>query len=503
MNGVNVEARRWLRWGVCGLALAFGFLAITTEPADARKRRKRVVYSPPYADIVVDANSGRVLRSKNADAIRHPASLTKIMTLYLLFERIEAGRVTLKTSFPVSEHASVQAPSKLGLKPGQSVVVEDAIKALVTKSANDVAVVVAEAIGGSETKFAAMMTAKARALGMSRTVYKNASGLPDAGQVTTARDQAQLGRAIQDRFPKLYQYFATRVFHHHGRALRNHNRLLGRVKGVDGIKTGYVRASGFNLVTSMHRGNRHVVAVVMGGRTGRARDAQMERLLEKYISAAATKRTAAPTVARAELRPDPAPVAAIPRARPKPGSDAPIRPIMVKTLSVKPGSIQVAGLAPLDIPPTPVPAPARKREIAPEVEAAQPSLPQAAARLAEPEASPAAVREDTNEDAGSANAEPETAPAPQAPVEKSVRSRSGWVIQVGAFTAEEEAKDRLSTVRSKAARLLSSADPFTEVFVKGDTTYYRARFAGLKKNEAVAACKYLKRRDVACMALKN
>ena len=180
----------------------------------------------------------------------------------------------------MSDHASQQAPSKLGLRPGQTLSVEDAIRALVTKSANDAAVVVAEAIGGDEETFARMMTRKARALGMARTVYDNASGLPDEDQLTTARDQATLGRAIQDRFPRYYRYFATPSFAYRGRAMRNHNKLLGRVEGVDGIKTGYTRASGFNLVSSVRRGNRHVVAVVIGGalrRRARRAHAQPDR----------------------------------------------------------------------------------------------------------------------------------------------------------------------------------------------------------------------------------
>ena len=173
--------------------------------------------------------------------------------------------------------------------PGQTIAVEDAIRALVTKSANDVAVVVAEAIGGDEDTFARMMTRKARALGMARTVYTNASGLPDDDQITTARDQATLGRAIQDRFPRYYRYFATPSFVYRGHAMRNHNKLLGRVEGVDGIKTGYTRASGFNLVSSVRRGNRHIVAVVLGGASGGARDARMRGLIEQHIASAATQ----------------------------------------------------------------------------------------------------------------------------------------------------------------------------------------------------------------------
>ncbi len=248
-------------------------------------------YAPPYSAIVVDANSGNVLHAASPDELRHPASLTKIMTLYLLFERMEAGKFKVDSELAVSEHASVQAPTKLGLRPGQNIAVEDAIRALVTKSANDAAVVIAEAIGGNEGDFAEMMTKKAHALGMSHTVYRNASGLPNDEQVTTARDQALLGRAIQERFPRQYRYFSTSSFTYHGETMGNHNHLLGRVDGIDGIKTGYTQASGFNLVTSVHRNNRHIVAVVLGGASAGARDARMRTLIETHIAAASTQQT--------------------------------------------------------------------------------------------------------------------------------------------------------------------------------------------------------------------
>jgi len=205
------------------------------------------------------------------------------MTLYLLFERLDAGKMKLDTEMNVSEHASEQAPTKLDLRPGQSIAVEDAIKGLVTRSANDAAVVIAEAVAGDEGDFAKLMTRKARALGMTKTVYRNASGLPDDEQVTTARDQATLGRAIQERFPRYYRYFSTTAFNYHGHSIRNHNKLLGNVEGVDGIKTGYTRASGFNLVTSMRRGNRHLVGVVLGGRSGGSRDTIMRGLLAENL----------------------------------------------------------------------------------------------------------------------------------------------------------------------------------------------------------------------------
>ena len=245
---------------------------------------------PPYAAIVIDANSGNVLHAAMADELRHPASLTKIMTLYLLFERLDAGKLRLDSPLPVSEHASAQAPTKLGLKPGQTIEVEDAIRGLVTKSANDAAVVIAEAIGGDEHEFADMMTLKAHALGMGRTIYRNASGLPNDEQVTTARDQALLGRAVQERFPRYYRYFATPSFTYHGQTMRNHNQLLGHVEGMDGIKTGYTQASGFNLVASVRRNNRHIVSVVMGGTSAGARDARMRSLIEEYIVAAAPQK---------------------------------------------------------------------------------------------------------------------------------------------------------------------------------------------------------------------
>lgn len=293
---------RQLRVCFFGFAAATAAVAFTTDIAEARHYRHHAhhyrsdsedSYSPAFSEIIVDANSGAVLSSNNPDGSRHPASLTKIMTLYLLFERLEAGKITLDTELPVSEHASEQAPTKLGLRPGQTIRVEDAIKGLVTRSANDAAVVIAEAIGGDEEDFAKLMTRKARMLGMSRTTYHNASGLPDDEQVTTARDQSTLGRAIQDRFPRYYRYFSTLSFTYRGHSIANHNHLLGSVEGVDGIKTGYTRSSGFNLVTSIRRGNRHLVGVVMGGRSASSRDATMRSLLAENLEKASGRRTVA------------------------------------------------------------------------------------------------------------------------------------------------------------------------------------------------------------------
>ncbi|MCP4384319.1 MAG: D-alanyl-D-alanine carboxypeptidase, partial [Hyphomicrobiales bacterium] len=222
----------------------------------------------PNAAIVVDARSGKVLYSDQPDATRYPASLTKMMTLYMLFEMIGSRRANSRTAIGISPHCAGQPPTRLGLKPGQTIRARDAILALVTKSANDVACAVGEHISGTESAFADKMTARARRLGMTKTVFRNASGLPDPAQVTTARDMAILGQALQDDFPRSFKYFATKSFKWQGRTYTNHNKLLGRVDGVNGIKTGYTRASGFNLVCSAKRGNQEIIAVVLGGDTG-------------------------------------------------------------------------------------------------------------------------------------------------------------------------------------------------------------------------------------------
>ena len=616
MLRIRTGARHGLRWGVFGFVAAALF-TISSDPSQAA----------PYADIVVDANSGTVLHSTNPDAQRHPASLTKIMTLYLLFEQLEAGKLKLDSQLQVSKEAAAQMPTKLGLKPGSTLAVEDAIKGMVTRSANDAAVVVAEAIAGDEDAFARLMTRKAQALGMSRTVYKNASGLPDSNQVTTARDQSTLGRAVQERFPRYYKYFSIRTFTFRGQSIGNHNHLLGRVEGVDGIKTGYVNASGFNLVTSVHRGNRYLVAVVMGGSSAGSRDAKMRDLINDKIAQASIKRTtpmvaegfvpseAKPepkAVAKAESSPEPKAAAKI-EAKPEPkvaakvdakpepkaeakseskpesksearfavasaislparftsapaqaepattksesppagaqpqsiaGSTDPIRPVLVKTLSVKAGT-QTASLAPMNVPsppvveprpvlaaapvtpPAPQPAPvvAAKPEPAPsappvaaKVEAPLPALvtankPEvpalsfaAVAAKAEPAVplpmpSPRAAASAAAPARVAAAAEPAPAPA-RAPAAKP-QPRSGWMIQVGAYPGEQEAKKRLSAVQGKAAKMLTRAEAFTETVEKGGTTLYRARFAGLDKDSAEAACKYLKRNDVECVTIKN
>ena len=233
-----------------------------------------------YAAIVVDANSGEVLYAKKADSPRYPASITKVMTLYLAFEAMSQGRLHLNEYITVSRHAAGQAPTKLGIRAGQSVRVDDAIRATAVKSANDMAVVLAERIGGSEPRFAALMTLRAQELGMTQTHFANASGLPDRQQLSSARDIAILSRAVMRDYPQYYAYFGQKQFFYNGQNLKNHNGLLGKMPGVDGLKTGFTSASGFNLAASAVRDNRRLIAVVLGGNSTAARDNHVEDLLD-------------------------------------------------------------------------------------------------------------------------------------------------------------------------------------------------------------------------------
>jgi D-alanyl-D-alanine carboxypeptidase len=517
-----------LRWRVAGLASLLVFTAISSD-AQARGSLQRLraaiaSYQPSYASIVMDGNSGKVLQSTNADSPRHPASLTKIMTLYLLFERLESGKIKLTTEMPVSAHAASQAPSKLGLKAGETIGVETAIRAIVTKSANDVAVIVSEALGGDEASFAKQMTAKARALGMKGTTYRNASGLPEDQQYTTAFDQALLGRAIRDRFPTYYQYFSTRTFDFRGKSVRNHNHLLGNVEGVDGIKTGYIHDSGFNIVTSVRRDNRDIVAVVFGGRTANERDARVRGLIDSNIKIAAVKRTAPPIVegaetadvavkdrtkdatdsnAKEQIASAAAPRAA-PTALPAPdapaiGSTDPIKPNAVKTFTVHPGTMRTASLSPLASDSrklTPAPAAATQASVTniSIVKSEPPAL------SPPPGAKPGVLGVLSAKVASAGDIVPIPASAPETPAKPRA---GGWMIQVGAFPDEKEAKLRLTAAQDKAKDQLGKADPFTEKVAKGDKALYRARFAGMQRDQAEIACKNLKRSEIPCMLVKN
>jgi D-alanyl-D-alanine carboxypeptidase len=600
MLRTTLASSRSLRVCALGLVAATAAIAFTTSTAEARHSRHRhhvarhhndesESYSPQFASIIVDANSGATLASNSPDGVRHPASLTKVMTLYLLFERLESGKITLDTEMPVSEHASEQDPTKLDLRPGQTIRVEDAIKGVVTKSANDAAVVIAEAIGGDESDFAKMMTRKARALGMTRTTYVNASGLPADEQVTTARDQATLGRAIQDRFPRYYRYFATEAFNFRGRTVHGHNHLLGSVEGVDGIKTGYTRASGFNLVTNLRRGNRHLVGVVLGGRSGGSRDAIMRSLLAENLEKATGTRTVAaiternPADANADVAEDeaqsrptqavqvqgavqvasasseptalpptrsiapvqrpsvlaaaaaamPPAAAKLDQAKPEPapltsgviqsqsiaaipGSSEPMKPVKVKTVQIKAGQLKVASAVTNSISSTARPdvpetsgAVVSKAETG-RVDAAGAEMPPQPARFGTGNGvlgvlPASSVPASSPPSQAMAYAVP---PQPQAIQQngaiKPVAAHTGWIIQVGALDSESEARERIDAARSQARGLLSKADPFTEAVVaKGDRKLFRARFAGLDRDQAEAVCRALKRSEISCITVKN
>jgi D-alanyl-D-alanine carboxypeptidase len=281
-----------LRRLIASLLLAVAAIVLAgTLPAEART----------HGYILVDSDTGRVIRASNADVPNHPASLTKMMTLYLLFDALEKGKIHLHDQMKVSAHAARQSPSKLGLSPGETISVEQGILALVTKSANDVAVVMAEFLGGTEPAFAQQMTAKARQLGMRKTMFHNASGLPIQGQWSTPRDMAILARALIKNHAREYHYFATREFDFDGQTIASHNHLLGNYPGADGIKTGYIASSGFNLVASAKRDGHRLIGVVFGGNTVRSRDRQMVALLDAGFAAERGPRI---EVAKAEAKDD-------------------------------------------------------------------------------------------------------------------------------------------------------------------------------------------------------
>jgi len=539
MGWAGTEARCGLRQCILALAAIAAALTITTNAADARHHRhwhhhfasshsshrdSGGGYSPPTASIVVDGNTGAVLEESNPDAPRHPASLTKVMTLYLLFERLDAGKLRLDSQLSVSDHAASVAPTKLELKPGQTISVEDAIKGIVTRSANDAAVVIAENLGGSEEGFARLMTQKAHALGMSHTTYVNASGLPDDDQVTTARDQALLGRAIQDRFPRYYRFFSTTAFVFRGQTIRGHNHLLGSVPGVDGIKTGFTNASGFNLLTSVHRDGRYLVGVVLGGRSAGERDAHMRALVESNIMLASARRTApviadrgpvtlamaAPVVAPPQanaVRPSapgrsvPAPIASA-NAHAVVGSNDPIRPLIVRTVTyravtvhspaMKPMPVMVPSTAPTVVTAQEAPAPARALPPPPAPAVVASAAPMPVIAPVKPEPGPPAATAAGYELASASSV-----------VMPAAHAHGGWVIQIGAYGGEDEARQHLNEAKLKLRATLASADPFTERVQKGDATFYRARFAGFDKTTADAACRQLKRNDFACITVRD
>lgn len=472
---------------------------------------RKIGASPAFAAIVVDANSGRTLSARNEYELRHPASITKVMTLYLLFEQLETGQMRLDSPLMISAHAAAQAPSKLGLAPGETISVENAIKAVVTKSANDIAVAIAENIGGDEDSFAEMMTRKAHALGMSQTHYANASGLPNVEQVTTAHDLALLGRAIQDRFPRYYRYFSTHSFAYRGSVHRNHNHLLGRIDGVDGIKTGYTRASGFNLLTSVRRGGRRLVAVVLGGRTAATRDRIMANLVAQTIADMSPVRTAQAIVENAPAEPAAAPIAR-----------AEAREETAQTRAVTAGPLALAPLTP----PLSVPTPERVEKVRPafvpggqQKGAENPAERKGRAPVrgrvhASADGSTSRVSSPLRDSAATTPSSLRRANADRAPVAKIEKydaakaeaghpPRAGWMIQIGATDDADKANQLLSRARGQIQGVAAAARAFTEKVQKGKETLWRARFAGFEEKSAESACKTLKRSGFACFATKN
>jgi D-alanyl-D-alanine carboxypeptidase len=473
-------------------AVHHGRPAHRASPRYAAVAEGAVPNSPAFSALVIDANSGRTLYSADENGLRHPASITKVMTLYLLFEKLDSGAMTLRTPIPISEHAAGQEPSKLGLSPGDTISVDDAIKAVVTRSANDMAVAIAEAVGGSESNFADLMTRKAHALGMANTVYVNASGLPNDAQITTAHDLTILGRSLEERFPRYFHYFSTTQFDFDGEIIGSHDHLLGRVDGVDGIKTGYTRASGFNLLTSVHRDGRSLIAVVMGGRSAAGRDRIMANLIEDHVAEASTAHTAtavadASPAEASEPRVEPA-VASAARARPTVVADARFERASAATRAANASGEGDDGTGDEEIAP---PQPMLK---APAPRSAQPSA--ADLGLLKSAAKPTAKTQ-ARLAAASALVMPPLGRPQKDDVADDAAGR-GWMIQIGAPENLAKANALLSRAQERNRSTLASAKPVTEKVRKGDSTLYRARFAVLDSASADAACRSLKRTGFSC-----
>ena len=444
---VEQRPRAW--WPVA-LMLALA-MAVPSTGALA-KPKTRSSGGAIAASIVVDMNSGRILHERASTAPRAPASLTKMMTLYLLFSYMRAGAIGPDSELVVTPHAASQAPTKLNLKPGATIRVADAVYALVTLSANDAAVTIAENLAGTEANFARVMTRKAQELGMMSTLFRNASGLPNDEQVTTARDMAVLAQHLIRDFPEYYACFQTKYFAYHGRRYRNHNRLLFGYKGTDGIKTGYTRAAGFNLTASVRRDDKHLVAVVLGGRTGAQRDAAMRALLDQSFPKAMA-------------------------ARPKPAENAPLV-----------ASLETLALAAPQAPPPPV---AKKRVFA--LASAGSAEP---ASLSDDSAAQASVQ-----DAAAPAAEVAADPKPIGPT-KSDKAPGPYHVQVGAFTSQAEAESRLGEVQGRASSVVDGHQPIAVIFQKDETQWYRARFAGFSQDGAKSTCAQLKRMSFDCVVMR-
>jgi D-alanyl-D-alanine carboxypeptidase len=426
--------------------------------------------NPRYASIIMDADTGMILHQSHADKSLHPASLAKMMTLALTFDALADGRLHMRDRVTMSKHAASMIPSKLGLNPGQTLSVEDAIYALVTKSANDVAVAMGEKLGGTESQFAVMMTNKAHALGMTRTTFRNASGLHNPQQVTTARDMAKLARYLIKRYPQYYTYFSTREFSYRGASFHNHNRLMDRYKGMDGLKTGFIGQSGFNLVASAVRDNHRLIGVVFGGRTAASRDAHMAQLLDDGFKQVVDIRVAAaPVPAR---KPDSIAqlAAAYNSTDPATGDD----------VSAADEAAEEARFAALN--------PIMQNRTFSNLIGEGDSDPAVSRRLETGLKAIAAVRgEQRHGDTtgvqiaslGSAATAPAARPRP-------------WAIQIGAFESRARTDVALRAAMAKLPAELAQGAPFIAPLKTGDSWLFRARLGGYSKEQAMAACKVLK-----------
>ncbi len=484
-----------------------------------------------YAAMTIDVNSGRILHAEAGDETRYPASLTKMMTIYLVFERLEEGKLSLATSIRVSETAAEEPPSKLGLKPGSTITVENAIKALVTKSANDIAVAIAEHIAGSEAAFARLMTAKAHELGMKRTTFRNANGLPNDEQTTTARDMALLGMRLYDHFPDRVGIFSLRSFSYNGRTYRNHNTMLGRFPGLEGLKTGYTRQSGYNLVASVRRDGRHVIGVVFGGKSGSARNARMQVLLSRAMQRATTERSRQPDVPsfrhkRPMLIARPA---SVPRAEPRL-----VEP--VKRIDERGGRIRMAAqigqnstvaaaiseeaqATPAVAPPAPAPYRMARVRAVSVLPLAQPPAPLAPAPIAvrQPPVlgappvqansmglgrTPSTLQAQAEQLALRRSIMPASNDAPAAQPQWAAPAAGALQIQIGAFSAQSEALKQLEMARERTGALLAQAGLATPVVTVKGRTFYRARFTGFEASAAANACNALRRHRFDCLVAR-
>lgn len=454
------------------MGLTVLFLTCAGDAYARNKAKSTGKENNKYAALVVDADTGVILHQENANRLLHPASLTKMMTLLMLFDEMKAGRLDKDDTIVISQHAASMVPSKIGLKPGARMRVEDAIKALVTKSANDIAVAVAEHIGRTETRFAKMMTRRAHDLGMSKTVFRNASGLHHPEQVSTARDMGRLGLALVTRYPSYYKYFSVQNFNYRGVNYHNHNRLMQSYDGMDGLKTGYIRPSGFNLVASAKRDGRRLIGVVFGGRTAVSRNARMRELLDSGF--AKLKGDGSALVAKAKLPiPEPKPQEAMQAAMDEDmggGLSVPSRWAMLAEGSPAMRALSGEGDYDIDV---------RDRLAAGLMAAAAyqgQDIPLSIWRGGDSDSAPAPVTQ--------------AAFSPEVP-EASVPDTAVWAIQIGAFTSRERTDRAIAESLKRLPANLRSASAVIAPVQTPQGWIFRARLSGYSKAGAQRACDVL------------